>query len=90
MRVKPQVRRREGKGLGVTLRISLLCPWQVKEPEIWDFRAQTQNIAFAGKFQISLETDALPYPSDLPNMKDSQKLPLPSDVTPCISMPVCS
>jgi len=67
-----------------------LCPWEVKEPEIWNFRAQTQNMAFAGKLQVSLETDALPYHSDLPNMKkDSQKLSLPRDVTPCISMPVC-
>jgi hypothetical protein len=92
VRVKSQVRRREGKGLGVTLKISLVCPSEVKEREVWNFwnfRAQTQNMAFAGKFQISLETDALPYPSNLPNMKDSQKLSLPSDVTPCISMPVC-
>jgi hypothetical protein len=90
VRVKSQVRRREGKGLGATLSISLSCPWKVTEPEILNFRAHTQNMAFAGKFHISLETDALPFPSDLPNMKDSQKLTLPSDVTPCISMPVCS
>jgi hypothetical protein len=62
-----------------------LCPWGAKEPEIWNFwnfRAQTQNIAFGEKIQnVKYPLKLMPYFPDLPNMMDSQKLPLPSDVT---------
>ncbi len=95
VRVKSQVRRREAKRLGHFKDIFIVSlggkgtwnleflEFQSTDPKYWVWRK-------IPKCQISLETDALPYFSDLPKMMDSQKRPLPSDVTPCISMPVCS